>query len=514
MPPAVSNNRTVNTVSLTRNDSTSFTKVQDCTVELTLLKIKFRYDFVYRQSHFRQTSCTGPKSVKALIYDRHLLRGYGNCIEAGVRTSALSIAARIAAHEERARRFLPWTVGVFVLIGTLSWMQRAGDFAGYLTVGELALAGEHIYGSSTAGINTWPPFFSLLCVPLALLARPTPYLARVCWLLLNFVLLWGVLRMLARLVYGADLRFLPRATNWSLATPEILLPVVLCYRFILGNFDHLQVNIVIFACALAGVYWHTRGHDLRGGMALGVAAALKVMPVVFVPYFLYRRRYRMALATATATAAFSLSPVLVYGWPRFAEYVYAWRREVQHGWGVGKMNQSVFAMVDRYVGHGFTPFNAPVENLIPESGSPLVMAITMAALLAITVLGLWLFRGRAAADSPSSLVEYSVVFVVSALFGPLTWKAYLVVLLLPCTVLVRLLRRGELSPLERRVVLAALGGYAVLCDLTTPGLLGQRLAGTLEMLSTTTVGALLILATLLWLRPRLNDAPARVASRV
>jgi len=101
------------------------------------------------------------------------------------------------------------------------------------------------------------------------------------------------------------------------------------------------------------------------------------------------------------------------------------------------------------------------------------------------------------------VTEYSVVFIVSALFGPMSWKAYLVVLLCPFMLLVGLIRRRELSRSEQRGVLTAVGLYFVLAGLTAPGLIGERLAGKFEMLSFTTVATLVILGTLLWLRPRL-----------
>jgi hypothetical protein len=284
---------------------------------------------------------------------------------------------------------------------------------------------------------------------------------------------------------------------------EMLIPIGLCYRFILGNFDHLQINIVTFACTLAALHWHARGRDRLAGAALGFAAALRVVPVLFVPYFAYRRRYGVAAAAAVATAVFSLSPILVYGWPRFVEYAGAWRRALAVGWGVGKMNQSVYAMLDRYIGHGVRPWHAPVENVLPESGNPLVMVALVLVLASLAIIAGWLFRGPATADSPASIAEYSTVFIVSAVLGPLAWKAYLVVLLCPCMLLVGLLRYGTLSGGERRTAVAALVIYFALSGLTTPGLLGKRLAGTLEMLSVLTVGTLVLLLVLLWLRPRL-----------
>lgn len=401
------------------------------------------------------------------------------------------------------RRFIPWAVLAFLLGGSVSWIQRAGDFAGYVVVGDLVLAGQDIYRDSPPGLNTWPPCFSLLCVPLALLARPTPYLARAVWLGINFVLLWIALKNLVRLVYRRELRWHPRTSALSLASPEVFLPLALCYRFILGNFDHLQVNIVIFACVVVGLAWHARGRDLCGGALLGLAAALKLMPALFVPYFVYRGRWRIAGATAATAVAFSLSPIVAYGWPRFLDYVAAWRQAVAAGWGVGKMNQSVYAMLDRCIGHGIRPGHVLVLDVLPESGRPLVPFAMMAMLAAVTLAACWTFRGRATADSSASLAEYSVVLIVATLFGPLTWKAYLVVLLCPCMLFVALLRRGRLNAGERGVLIGALTIYFALSGLTTPGLLGKHLAGQLEMLSVTTVATLELLVVLLWVRPRL-----------
>ena len=169
------------------------------------------------------------------------------------------------------------------------------------------------------------------------------------------------------------------------------------------------------------------------------------------------------------------------------------------------MNQSVYAMLDRFIGHGIRPGHTPVLHVLPDSGDRMVQAIMIVVLGGIVVATCLLFRGREPADSPASVAEYSVVFIVSALFGPLAWKAYLVVLLCPCMLLVALLRRGHLGSGQRRGIVATLVIYFTLSGLTTPGLLGKPLAGALEMLSVTTVATLTLLLVLLWLRPRLRS---------
>ena len=190
-------------------------------------------------------------------------------------------------------RHIPKTVAVACLVATIAWMDQVGDLPGYLTVGDLALSGGHIYEESPPGVNTWPPFFSLLCIPLALLAKPSHHLVQLLWIVTNLFAFWGALKLLALLVYERPLSLRPDGTSLSLASFEIFVPLVICHRFILNNFTHLQINPLIFMITIGALYLHKQGDDLRAGVALGLAAALKVMPVLFIPYFVYRRQLRV-----------------------------------------------------------------------------------------------------------------------------------------------------------------------------------------------------------------------------
>jgi len=410
------------------------------------------------------------------------------------------------------------TIGLVVamLVAGASWIRRAGDFAGYVTVGRLVLTGGHIYADAGPGLNTWPPFFSLLCVPLALLAAPTPYLARGCWILLNFALLLLVLRILARLVYRRDMSLLATSGDLHPTSPELLVPLILSSRYVLGNFEHQQVNILTFALALGGLYLHSNRRELLGGVCLGAAASLKVMAVLFIPYLVYRRQWRTALSAAATTAALSLSPILVFGPTRFWEYVGAWRAAVEEGWGVGKMNQSVYAMLDRWIGHGMVPFSATGADGIPASGDPRVVVGVAILATIVALLGLVTFRDGPRRGSWPDLAEWSVVFICSAIFGPVSWKAYLVVLLLPNTLLFAVWRSSDLAAATRRGAGLVLLTAFTLGGLTTPGLIGKTAASSLEMTSVVTLAALVLCAGSLWFRatfaPR-SERPTAASAR-
>lgn len=416
------------------------------------------------------------------------------------------------AGKHRRRLRVAGTIAVLAAILGIaaSCVSRSGDFKGFLEVGEIILAGGHPYADATPGISTWPPVFGLVCVVLALLARMSLIGARIFWLGLNVVVLLGVLKLLVNLVYRRRLVIRPWLEGIPLTSPAILVPLLICQAGIAGNFQHLQINVFVFALTLGGLALAARGREGLGGTAIGVAAAVRVMPFAFIPYLLWRRQWKTAIwATGVAVLVF-VSPVLVYGPARFVDYVQSWRDVVSGGWGAGCMNQSLWAMVDRFVGHEVVPFATEAVNTMPHSEHAAVVPIVLVVLALTAAFALYLFRGPMKKDGWIALAEWSVVFVVSAAFGPVCWKAYLVVLLLPMTLLFAIgrARTGQADGIPR-VAAGLLVVSFLTFSLPTRDLLGRTLARHLEMSSIFPIGAILLIAGLYWLRPRLREPEQR-----
>ena len=396
-----------------------------------------------------------------------------------------------------------------IVIGlSVIYSHRGGDFAGYLAVGEIGLKGGDVYRDAPPLVNTWPPLFGLLCIPLALAGRLSLVGARFGWLLLNWIALGAAFAAMIRLVYGKPItltwRGEPPAGGVEAASAAVLLPFLLCILWILSNFEHLQVNIIIFALTLAGLLQHQAGRDGRAGLLIGVATALKVMPVLFLPYFLWRRRWRAALGLIVAACALSLLPAAFDGWARFADQLTAWRAALSAGWGVGMMNLSVYAMADRMLGHGMIPFAAPGVLDLAASGRPAVLWVVGGLLALVTAAACWLFRGPYDARRRSAVAEWSVVLLVAALFGTVAWKAYLIVLLLPMVLFVATWRDAAVDAGFRRTLRALTWVTFTLGLGTATDLVGRDLAGHLEMGSIQTLMALLLLGMLFWYRARIG----------
>ena len=379
-----------------------------------------------------------------------------------------------------------------------AYAHRPGDFAGYLLVGELGLSGRDIYANVPA--NTWPPFFGLLCIPLAWLGRISGFGTSVFWLMLNWAALLLAIYIINDMVC---------ARRPDFGSKVVLLPLLFSAFWIINTFEWLQINILIFAITLCGLALHTRGRDALAGLLIGAAAAMKVMPILFVPYFAWRRQWRAAAFTTLFAAAWSVLPALRYGWNGFAAQFSTWLHVVGGGWGAGKRNFSVFAMFDRIIGHGYVPFLHPGSNDIPASGRPLVTVAVIVALFLVALAGMRTFRGPYEPRSRAVVAEWSIVFLVASLFGTVAWRHYLVVLLLPMTLFVATWLDGYVDPgfrgkLKAITWIAFVMGIATASDLT-----GHALATRLEMGSLLTMMALLLLGTLFWYRTRIEQATAR-----
>ena len=400
-----------------------------------------------------------------------------------------------------------------VLVGTcliaigifFAYVRRPGDFKGYVPAGNAVLTGADIYSDTPPGLNNWPPFFSLLCVPLALLDKVSPSLARGLWIILNYGVLAVILRWVTRLVYGRRLTLHEGNEGISLTAPGIFVPLLLTFPYLLHHFLYHQVNLVIFLIVLGGLILQENGKQPLGGIAIGLAAAMKVMPILFLPYLAYRRRWRAALYGVAATAFFSLSPILVLGWNRFLYDFKTWLAICrQNPWGTGSANQSIYALWDRFLGHGLVPFVSPGAFFLPMSGDP---RVKLAWILSIVVAGLLIllaFRGQPRLGSIGSRVEWSVVFLVSALFGPVAWKHYLIVLLLPNTLLYAVWHSERFDARTRRVAGAVLLVCFLLSVSTSHDIVGRALAQRLDTAAVVTYGALVLLAGLLWFRRELS----------
>ncbi|WP_437114559.1 glycosyltransferase 87 family protein [Streptomyces glaucescens] len=242
----------------------------------------------------------------------------------------------------QARSATPWlllvvSVTAFAVLCVAQRIPMA-DALVYQAEGEAVLGGRDLYGFTVTEWHlpaTYPPFAALLLTPTAWLP---PAALKAVFLAGNTALLAWLVRLSARL---ADLPARLPALCAATALALWLEPV---FQTLLFG----QVNLAL-ACL---VLWDlTRPDGARGkGVAVGIAAGIKLTPAVFVPYLLLTGRRREAAAATAALAATVLLGALLLP----AASAGYWLRHLWETGRVGKPwivdNQSLQGLVARLLG--------------------------------------------------------------------------------------------------------------------------------------------------------------------
>ena len=271
---------------------------------------------------------------------------------------APSAAKRLAERVALLRPRTIWALG-FVSAGLLAgWLglqsrQWQVDFDVYRMGGQHVL-GSGLYSSTlTAGVRhlpfTYPPVAALLFWPFSHLSTHT---GRLVW---DAIDLGALLALIAVSIAAARGRNV-LASDWRAAL-LLLFPLGFLLFPVRQNFELGQINVLLVLMIVAdlavGVSW--RGRKVPKGVLTGLAAALKLTPLVFVLYLLATRQWRAARNMATtfvvATGAlFAIAPGA--SWLYFTKDVFEVKR-------VGStslvINQTLRAAIDRA---GISPSHA------------------------------------------------------------------------------------------------------------------------------------------------------------
>jgi hypothetical protein len=220
----------------------------------------------------------------------------------------------------------------------------------------------------------YPPVAAVLFAPLALVAMPV---LKVLWTALGLALLACTARRCARAVGVA-------AGAPTVAVVVLVTALATWLDPVRTTLYLGQINIVLLALVLGDLLG--RRDSRWRGVGLGLAAAVKLTPLLFVAYLLLRRRYRAA-ATAVATfvaagaVGFLLAPADSATYWLRGTFAAADRIAAVDG----NANHSVNGLVTRLLGPG--RWRRPSTSPAPPSSSRATLA------LAVRVAG----RGRGTA---------------------------------------------------------------------------------------------------------------------
>jgi len=298
--------------------------------------------------------------------------------------------------------------------------------------------GKPLPPEDDVGYYNLPPAFALYICPLGLL----PYRAfAAAWYVLSVGSLVASVLLGMKIVHG---RWLP---DRPLA---LLLPLLGVLHFALIDLYAGSICLEILLLLVLGAYLSHRGRNWAGGLAVGMAAALKAYPLAILPALLLGRRWKLAGWTLLGTIAWSLIvPGAIRGYRRQWNETTWWYGRIVRPYAqrAGEMkwrnksfsykNHSINALVNRLlrpVHVGTDPSDGELETATMNAADLPVWAahaayVAIVAGLLAAMAGAYLRAGRGATRAPVALdMAVGVVFVLLA--SPVVWDYYYTLLLL------------------------------------------------------------------------------------
>jgi len=289
--------------------------------------------------------------------------------------------------------------GLFLAFGTYEV-----DLGVYLRLGARYVFTPHLYSSvvpNTSLLFTYPPFAALLFVPWQRVFA-TVHSVQTVWTICNLAALIALLVLSLRLVKPD----LGRSAAWRLglllSLPAMLLnPVVITVAF--G-----QVNLVVTLLVMWDLLSQRRIGSWQAplGVATGLAAAVKLTPLFFVPYLILTRRTRGAVTCSVTFVVCEFVTFLISPRSSRAYWTHALFKPERAGRLSYVGNQNLAAAVERL-------HHAPVTNLVLAPW-----------LVVVAAGGLWLAALAHRRSSP--MLGLLVCAATGLVVSPISWVHHLV----------------------------------------------------------------------------------------
>ncbi|HXB12443.1 MAG TPA: glycosyltransferase family 87 protein [Bacteroidia bacterium] len=203
-----------------------------------------------------------------------------------------------------------------VCIYLLIEAKGIGDFFIYLSASSDLFHNKNIY---TEFYEQWYHYyysllFAFLIFPLTYLPF---YFAQLIWLALNAFFLYRIIKIIAGYF---------DVSSFTLRQKQVLFAICFIFglRLILDNFHVKQITICILYFALEGMRLITSGNKIAGGLCIAFAINIKLLPIVLLPYLIYRKEFKASFYVIAFYALMMILPILVIGPDRYTTLLSSW----------------------------------------------------------------------------------------------------------------------------------------------------------------------------------------------
>jgi hypothetical protein len=324
-----------------------------------------------------------------------------------------------------------WLLLLLLLVIAVEFLRDifgTGDFVGYINAGNNVINGLDIYGDY---LNTWPPLFSIFSAPLALIDNLNGVLNRAIWLAASIWALYWIIKISAELILKKEMllpfQTIRKQNQIAFSDLHILLPFLFIFRYVLDNMANIQINIFMLAMAMGSLYYTVKNRVVFASFLLALSVSLKVFTIFLIPFYLYKRKWRLVIYTLCWIFIFGLVPFLVFGQDIALSYYQTFYIERAQPFAmVLHKNQSLFALFRSLLMNESRGFDIFINVKSYDIHLVKKISYIMVGILASIVV--CVFSRDKKQDDDSFVIQTFFVLTAIPILSPLAWKAYFIFL--------------------------------------------------------------------------------------
>ena len=232
-------------------------------------------------------------------------------------------------------------VPVFLLASIYIFFQskiHTGDFKTFFAAADYFKQGKNFYDTDLVlngeivGKYSYGSTFALLLIPLTYLPL---HIAFFLFFQIQMLLLFRTFFLISNWLPLEKLNEKGKMLWWIFTT-------FCCLRFVLHNVEFGQVTILILYLCMEGLNLIFFQYKLAGALLLGLCIHIKIMPVILIPYLLWRSQWRAVLIIAGTIFVLCFIPLLAFDFSSTLVLFNGWMKSINPF--IARDNQFNFTM--------------------------------------------------------------------------------------------------------------------------------------------------------------------------
>lgn len=357
------------------------------------------------------------------------------------------------------------------------------DFRVYYNTAQRFLAKENIYSRPDESITPfkYSPVFALITSPLAYVSQKQ---ASLIFFTINFILLIGLCVLSKKMIVTSKLAV------WQLFA-FYFFPLLFSSRFIFSVLDSGQITIMIFALLIFGIYLLEKKKDIAASALFALAVMFKYTAIIFLPYFLIRKKIKASLGMVFFILFYCLMPAIYTGISANLQYLKSWlpfiaETSLDKGSWYDSKNQSLYSMVLRLFSA-----DSPCKHFAQLT---FYQALFVSGIIGALI---YLFIIIKKKERETKNIDYALLLLCLALFNPNAWLANFVFFIFAYMAIIYHLISTRFK--NKAVLIFTILSF-ISSSWAAESVVGDKLQNFFESLSTVTLASLILCGILLYLK--------------